>query len=207
MTKEEAIKYLLAEEVDFLATEVEQHEEFAEEETGEMQIEMYKDNLKRLEAFQVIFGALDPSIDSIEALKEKAHEANEEVYGSEESTEPSEEEKELVEVLKSWEKTRTDIKKGYAWSLGLPEEYNKILAKINLEDGKARKVIGDDDDDEPEELSEDDEFTFYYYRNEVCVVYNDYADGSFSSYPKSFQKKALELIKSAIGEGKAYLAG
>jgi hypothetical protein len=38
-------------------------------------------------------------------------------------------------------------------------------------------------------------------------VYNDYADGSFSSYPKSFQKKALELIKSAIGEGKAYLAG
>jgi len=206
MTKEEAIKYLLAEEVDFLATEVEQHEEFAEEETGEMQIEMYKDNLKRLEAFQVIFGALDPSIDSIEALKEKAHEANEEVYGSEESTESGEEEKELIEVLKSWEKSRTDIKKGYAWSLGLPEEYNKILAKINLEDGKARKVIGDDDD-EPEELSEDDEFTFYYYRNEVCVVYNDYADGSFSSYSKSFQKKALELIKSAIGEGKAYLAG
>lgn len=204
MTKEEAIKYLLAEEVDFLATEVEQHEEFAEEETGEMQIEMYKSNLKRLEAFQAVFGALDPSINSIEALKEKAHEANEELYGSEESTEPSEEEKELVEVLKAWEKTRTDIKKGYAWSLGLPEEYNKILAKINLEEGEARSVIGDDD--EPAELSEDDEFTFYYYRNEVCVVLNDYADGSFGSYPESFQKKALELIKSAIEEGKAYLA-
>lgn len=203
MKTDEAIKYLLSRHVSFTVEDIEEHEEYAEEETGEYQILSYEDNLKDLDAYLAIFQALDPSIDSIETLKEKAKEAREELYGGEDpgETPSSEEEVELVNVLKEWEKTRTDIKKGFAWELALPEEYNQELAKINLETGENRHIIDEEDDIQ---ASLDDTFAFYYYRGEVCVVYCDLSDGDFSSYSEEFQKKALELVKKAIEEGTAY---
>ena len=62
-----------------------------------------------------------------------------------------------------------------------------------------KQCLFDEDLDEAQEPSDTDEFTFYTYRGRVQVIYNDYADGDFYSYPIEFQEKALEIIKKKLG--------
>ena len=198
MTQKEAIDELML-EIDYLLDEIDQHEEFEDDEQGEMQIEVYKDNKKKLEAFQVILGALDPSLGTLEGLRERAEEVKIERYGSADAgelPEPSETELKLVEILGPWCK-KVEKETGFGAEFKLTDEENLELAKINAEQGKKHVVIDDDPDDVPE-ASEDDIFSFYTYRGRVQVIYNDYADGDFYSYPEEFQEKALEIIKKKL---------
>jgi len=198
MTQKEAIDELML-EIDYLLDEIDQHEEFEDDEQGEMQIEIYQDNKKKLEAFRVILGALDPSLGTLEGLRERASKVKEERYGSADAgelPEPSEIELKLVEILGPWCKNY-EKETGYGAEFKLTDEENLELAKINAEQGKKHIVIDDDPDDVPE-ASEDDVFTFYTYRGRVQVVYNDYADGDFCDYPEEFQEKALEIIKKKL---------
>ena len=198
MTQKEAIDELML-EIDYLLDEIDQHEEFEDDEQGEMQIEIYQDNKKKLEAFRVILGALDPSLGTLEGLRERASKVKEERYGSADAgelPEPSEIELKLVEILGPWCKNY-EKETGYGAEFKLTDEENLELAKINAEQGKKHIVIDDDPDDVPE-ASEDDVFTFYTYRGRVQVVYNDYADGDFCDYSEAFQEKALEIIKKKL---------
>ena len=191
MTQKEAIETLLL-GIKITFDEVEEHEEFADDEQGEYQIQTYEDNKRELEAYTVILGAIDPELGTLEGLKKRCLEFVESEYGSGagELPEPNEIEKELYEILNPWYKeTSMDFE---------PEdEENAILAKINMEKGEKRAVVGDDEDD-VEDPSEDDYFAFYPYRGRIQVVYNDYADGDFCTYPIEFQKKALEIIKKKL---------
>lgn len=198
MTQKEAIDELIP-EINFLLDEIEQHEEFEEEEQGEYQIKIYEDNKKKLEAFQVVLGALDPSLKTVEGLRERFEQVMTERYGSADAgklPEPNETELKLVEILSPWCK-KVEKETGFAAEFKLTDEENSVLAKINVEQGKKRVVIDDDPDDVPE-ASEEDMFTFYTYRGRVQVVYNDYADGDFCSYPEEFQEKAYEIIKERL---------
>lgn len=189
MTQKEAIDELML-EIDYLLDEIDQHEEFEDDEQGEMQIEIYQDNKRKLEAFQVILGELDPELKTLEGLRGRASKVKEERYGSEcsgELPEPSETELKLVEILGPWCKNY-EKETGYGASFKLAPEENLELAKINSE---ATNDPGDDD-------LGDDSFTFYTYRGRVQVVYNDYADGDFCDYPEAFQEKALEIIKKKL---------
>ena len=198
MTQKEAIDELML-EIDYLLDEIDQHEEFEDEEQGEMQIEVYEDNKKKLEAFRVILGALDPSLGTLEGLRERASKVKEERYGSADAgelPEPSETETKLVEILGPWCKNY-EKETGYGAEFKLTPEENLELAKINAAEGKKHVVYDDDPEDIPD-ASEDDTFTFYTYRGRVQVVYNDYADGDFCDYPEEFQEKAYEIIKAKI---------
>jgi len=198
MTQKEAIDELMF-EIDFLFDEIDQHEEFEDEEQGEMQIEVYEDNKKKLEAFRVILGALDPSLGTLDGLRERASKVKEDRYGSEcagELPEPSETETKLVEILGPWCKNY-EKETGYGAEFKLTPEENLVLAKINAAEGKKHVVYDDNPEDIPD-ASEDDIFTFYTYRGRVQVVYNDYADGDFCDYPEEFQEKALEIIKKKL---------
>ena len=198
MTQKEAIDELML-EIDFLFDEIDQHEEFEDEEQGEMQIEVYENNKKKLEAFQVILGELDPELKTLEGLRERASKVKEERYGSADAgelPEPSEIELKLVEILGPWCK-KVEKETGYGAEFKLTDEENLELAKINAAEGKKHVVYDDDPEDIPD-ASEDDTFTFYTYRGRVQVVYNDYADGDFCDYPEEFQEKALEIIKKKL---------
>jgi hypothetical protein len=198
MTQKEAIDELML-EIDYLLDEIDQHEEFEDDEQGEMQIEIYQDNKRKLEAFQVILGELDPELKTLEGLRERASKVKEERYGSVDAgdlPEPSEIETKLVEILGPWCKNY-EKETGYGASFELAPEENLELAKINAEQGKKHIVYDDDPEDIPD-ASEDDTFTFYTYRGRVQVVYNDYADGDFCDYPEEFQEKAYEIIKAKI---------
>ena len=189
MTQKEAIDELML-EIDYLLDEVDQHEKFEDDEQGEMQIEIYQDNKRKLEAFQVILGELDPELKTLEGLRERAQKVKEERYGSDnagELPEPSETETKLVEILGPWCKNY-EKETGYGASFKLDPEENLELAKINAAEGN---------DPEDDDLG-DDSFTFYTYRGRVQVVYNDYADGDFCDYSEAFQEKALEIIKKKL---------
>lgn len=199
MTQKEAIDELIL-EVDYLLDEIEQHEEFEDEEQGEFQIQIYEENKRKIEAFQLIFGTLDPSLSTIEGLRERCDQVKEERYGSSEVgklPEPSEFEKELVEILTPWYKKEVENNGGYGTQLDLDTDENAILAKINMEKGEKQVVVGDEPDD-VDEPCDSDTFAFYPYRGRICVVYNEYADGDFFSYPIEFQEKALEIIKKKL---------
>lgn len=187
MTLEEAVKELITNDIRWAIEEIENHEDFEEEELEEWQIEEYESYKKKLEAFRIVLGKINPEFSTDEeGFIKKCKEVIREIYGEEEpNEEPSEIEVELYELLKG----KGDFR--------LPNEDNLILAKINMEDGKKRVLI-DEDPEDAEDPSEDDVFDFYSYRGKVFVGYNGYADGSFSSYPLRFQEKALELIKQRI---------
>lgn len=187
MTLEEAVKELITNDIRWAIEEIEDHEDFEEEELEEWQIEDYESYKKKLEAFRIVLGKINPEFSTDEeGFIKKCKEVIREIYGEEEpNEEPSEIEVELYELLKG----KGDFR--------LPNEDNLILAKINMEDGKKRVLI-DEDPEDAEDPSEDDVFDFYSYRGKVFVGYNGYADGSFSSYPLRFQEKALELIKQRI---------
>jgi len=190
MTQKEAIDELML-EIDYLFDEVDQHEEFEDDEQGEMQIEIYQDNKRKLGAFQVILGELDPELKTLEGLRERAQKVKEERYGSDDAgelPEPSETETKLVEILGPWCKNY-EKETGYGASFKLTPEENLELAKINA---------AEDDQEDISEASENDTFTFYTYRGRVQVVYNDYADGDFCDYSEAFQEKALEIIKKKL---------
>ena len=198
MTQKEAIDELML-EIDYLLDEIDQHEEFEDDEQGEMQIEIYQDNKRKLEAFQVILGDLDTELKTTEGLRERASKVKEERYGSDDAGElpdPSETETKLVEILGPWCKNY-EKETGYGASFELAPEENLELAKINAAEGKKHVVYDDDPEDIPD-ASEDDTFTFYTHRGRVQVVYNDYADGDFCDYPEEFQEKALEIIKKKL---------
>ena len=189
MTQKEAIDELML-EIDYLLDEVDQHEKFEDDEQGEMQIEIYQDNKRKLEAFQVILGELGPELKTLEGLRERASKVKEERYGSDDAgelPEPSETETKLVEILGPWCKNY-EKETGYGASFKLDPEENLELAKINAAEGN---------DPEDDDLG-DDSFTFYTYRGRVQVVYNDYADGDFCDYSEAFQEKALEIIKKKL---------
>lgn len=199
MTQKEAIDELIL-EVGYLLDEIEQHEEFEDEEQGEFQIQIYEENKRKIEAFQLILGALDPSLSTVEGLRARCDQVKEERYGSSEVgklPEPNEIEKELVEILTPWYKKEVESNGGYGTQLDLETDENAILAKINMEKGEKQVVVGDSpaDVDEP---CDSDTFAFYPYRGRICVVYNEYADGDFYSYPIEFQEKALEIIKKKL---------
>ena len=203
MTQKEAIDELIL-KVDYLLDEIEQHEKFEDEEQGEFQILAYEENKKRVEAYLVTLGALDSSLSTIEGLRARCSQVKEERYGSSDAfkqPEPNEIEKELAEILTPWYKEEVKNNGGYGTQLNLETDENAILAKIYMEKGEKQAVIGDDpaDVDEP---CDSDTFAFYPYRGRVQVIYNEYADGDFYSYPIEFQEKALEIIKKKLKEGK-----
>lgn len=202
MTQKEAIDELIL-EVDYLLDEIEQHEEFEDEEQGEFQIQIYEENKRKIEAFQLILGALDPTLSTVEGLRARCDQVKEEKYGSTsagELPEPSEFEKQLYEILNPWCKKESEENGNCAVEFTLDVEENAQLAKINMEKGE-KQCLFDENPDEAPEPSDADEFTFYTYRGRVQVVYNDYADGDFYSYPIEFQEKALEIIKKKLEEG------
>ncbi len=203
MTQKEAIDELMI-EIGFILDEVEEHEEYEDQEQGEYQIQTYEDNKRKLEAYTVILGAIDPSLGTIEGLRTRCDQVREEAYGSSdafEQPEPNEIEKELAEILTPWYKEAQKSSGGYETEFELSDEDNKILAKINMEKGEKRAMFDEDFEDAPE-LAEDDTFTFTPYRGRIIVGYNGYADGDFYSYPIEFQEKALEIIKKKLEEGK-----
>ena len=200
MTQKEAIDELIMDVVYYL-DEIEQHEEFEDEEQDESQIQIYEENKRKVEAFQLVFGALDPSLSTIEGLQARCDQVREEKYGASDAgklPEPSEFEKELAKILTPWYKKEVKIN-GYG-RFDLEDDENEILAKINMEKGGKHVVVGDDPDD-VDEASESDSFAFYPYRGRVQVIYNDYSDGDFCDYPIEFQEKALEFIKKKLEEG------
>ena len=201
MELKEAIDELIL-DVDYTLEEIENHEEFEEEEQGEYQIQAYEDNKKKLEAYLIIFGTLDPTLKTIEGLRARCNQVKEERYGSAsagELPEPSEAEENLEKILTPWCQQAEKENGGCGVEFELSEEENKELAKINAEKGEKRVIFDEDPDDVPE-ASEEDTFTYYTYRGRVQVIYNDYADGDFYSYPIEFQEKAYEIIKKKIGE-------
>jgi len=203
MTQKEAIDELILNEVDYLVEEIVNHEKFADEEQGEFQIKAYEENKKRLEAYRIILGALDSSLSTVGGLIARCYAVKEERYGSVsagELPEPSEFEKQLYEILNPWCKKESEENGGCAVEFTLDVEENAQLAKINMEKGE-KQCLFDEDPDEAPEPSDADEFTFYTYRGRVQVIYNDYADGDFFSYPIEFQEKALEIIKKKLEEG------
>lgn len=203
MTSKEAIDQLILNEVWFKIEQINEHEEWAEDEQGEYQLRSYEENKKSLDAYIALFSSIDPELSSKEAIWKRYEELDEKECGeTSEKREVGEVEKELFELLNPWYKEAEKANGGFATSFTLSDEENYILAKINLEEGNPRKVVGMDEEDDDEELepSEDDTFSFYPYRGEVFVEYNDYSDGNFSSYPEAFQKKALEIIKNKINK-------
>lgn len=201
MTQKEALDELVL-DLDYTLEEIEQHEEYADEEQGEYQLQAYEDNKRKIEASLVVFGALDPTLKTIEGLKERCDKLKEERYGSAtagELPEPSEFEKQLYEILNPWCKKESEENGGCAVEFVLDVEENAQLAKINMEKGEKQRLF-DEDTVEALEPADADEFTFYTYRGRVQVIYNDYADGDFYSYPIEFQEKAYEIIKKKIGE-------
>ena len=201
MELKEAIDELIL-GVDYVLEEIEDHEKFEEEEQGEYQIQAYETNKKQLEAYLVVFGALDPTLKTVEGLRARCNQVKEEKYGSssaDELPEPSEAEENLERILTPWCKQAEKDNGGYAVEFELSEEENKELAKINVEEGSKRVIFDEDPDDVPE-ASEEDTFTFYTYRGRVQVIYNGEADGDFCSYPIEFQEKAYEIINKKIGE-------
>jgi len=199
MTQKEAIDELIL-NVDYILDEIEQHERFEDEEQGEFQIQAYERNKKNLEAYQVVFGALDPSLSTIEGLRARCNRVKEERYGSSDAgkfPEPSEFEKELAEILTPWYKKEVENNGGYGTQLDLETDENAVLAKIYMEKGEKQVVIGDEPDD-VDEPCDSDTFAFYPYRGRIQVIYNEYADGEFCDYPIEFQEKALEIIKKKL---------
>ena len=193
MTTKEAIDELIL-DVDFILEEIEDHEEFEDSEQEEMQVQIYEDNKKKLEAYQVIFGAIDPSLSTVEGLRNRCEQVRMEKYGSSDAgklPDPSEEEVELADILSSTLFASDEDE------FSLDDDENAILAKINVEKGGKHVVVDDDPSDVPEPC-ESDTFTFYVYRGRVQVIYNNYADGDFCEYPIEFQEKALEIIKKKL---------
>lgn len=191
MEIKEAINELLP-NLSFIIEEIEEHEEYADEETGEYQIQAYENNKKELEAFMTLFSAVDPTLKTIDDIKKRI----EEVEGTEVEEEHTEEEKELAGILKSW-REKQDTPKEYACDFELTVEENKELAILNVKTAKGSRRLVTEPDDEIMP-SETDDFAFYQYRGEVCVILNGYADGSFNSYAPEWQKKALEIIKKKV---------
>ena len=113
MTQKEAIDEIIM-HVGFIVEEIEEHEEFAEVETGEYQIMSYENNKKELEAFIIVLGALDPSLSTVEGIKERYEEVKEAKYGPQEEDEPGEIEKQVVEILGPWFEERMKENPGYA---------------------------------------------------------------------------------------------
>lgn len=201
MTQQEAINEVIM-HVGFIIEEVEQHEEFADEETGEYQIMTYENNKKELEAYTIILGTIDPSLSTVEGIKERYRSVREELYGPQEDSEPGEIEKEIVEILGPWFKEKMKENPDFAPDdFSLTEEENAELARIYIEEeGRKRVIIGDDEEDTPDP-SEEDTFEFNVYRGRVNVIYNWEADCDFCTFPEKFQEKALELIRKHIEEG------
>ena len=81
MTQKEAIDELIL-DVDYTLEEIENHEKFEDEEQGEYQIQAYEDNKKKLEAYLIVSGALDPSLSTVEGLRARCDQVKEEVYGT-----------------------------------------------------------------------------------------------------------------------------
>ena len=199
MTQKEAIDELIL-GVDYTLEEIENHERFEDEEQGEYQIQAYEDNKKRLEAYLIVFGALDPSLSTVEGLRARCDQVKEERYGSSDAgklPEPNEIEKELAEILTPWYKEEVKNNGGYGTQLDLETDENAVLAKIYMEKGEKQVVIGDEPDD-VDEPCDSDTFAFYPYRGRIQVIYNEYADGEFCDYPIEFQEKALEIIKKKL---------
>ena len=180
MTLEEAVNELV-QNAYFRLNDIEQHEEFADQETDEGQLYFYEGNKKELEAYCIVLGKIDPELSTRDGIRERY---NKVFGGSEEKPGPTPEEVELCSILNGKE------------DLELTSEENKELAKINKDTGFKKVVIGDDPEACPNP-SEDDMFVFYSYRGRVAVIYNDYADCNFSDdFSPEFQKKALEIIKN-----------
>lgn len=198
MTQKEAIDEIIM-HVGFVISEIKDHERFEEDEQNEGQIKIYEENKKEVEAYTVVLGSIDPKLSTMDGIYERYLQVNEERYGSSDAgalPEPNETELKLVEILSPWCK-KVEQETGFGAEFQLTDEENLELAKINADQGDKHVVIDDDPDDIPE-ASEDDTFTFYTYRGRVQVIYNDYADGDFCSYPEAFQKKAYEIIKGKI---------
>lgn len=200
MTTKEALNELIY-SVGFLFDEIEQHEEFAEEEQGEYQIERYEKNKKELEAWLIIFSALEPEIKTLDDLKARVESVEEEA-GYTGEPDPSELETKFYEILNVWYKEELKkLPEGYGTQFeGLTKEEQKELARIYMKDGEKRVVI-DDDPANCDEPCEDDVFYFYPWRGRIQVVYNNYADCDFYSFPEEFQEKAYELVKKHLEEG------
>lgn len=202
MTQKEAIDELIL-DVSFTIEEIEEHEEFAEEETGEYQIMAYENNKRKLEAYIVILGALDPTLSTIEGLKARCEVVKEEKYGPQEKDEPGEIEKEIVKILAPWFEEKMKENPGYAPDdFALTDEENAELAKIYLEEGGEKRVIYGDEEEDTPAPAETDNFAFSVYRGRASVIYNWYADCDFNTFPERFQEKALEIIKKHFEEGK-----
>ncbi len=190
MEIKEAINQLLP-NLEFIISEIEEHEKFEEDEQGEYQIMSYENNKKELEAYLTLFSALDSDIKTVEDIKNRI----EEIYGKIEEPEHTDEEKELASILKDW-REKQETPKEYACDFELTVEENKELALLNLQTSKIKRVMVTDG----EEIvpTEDDNFAFYQYRGDVCVILNGDSDGDFSSYAQEWQKKALEIIKKKV---------
>lgn len=202
MTQKEAIDEIIM-HVGFTIEEVEQHEMFAEDETGEYQIMTYENNKKELEAYSVVLGALDPTLSTVDGLKKRYEAVREEKYGPQEPDEPGEIEKEVVKILDPWFKEKMRENPGYAPDdFALTDEENAELAKIYLEEGGEKRVIYGDEEEDTPAPAETDNFAFSVYRGRASVVYNWYADCDFNTFPERFQEKALEFIKKHFEEGK-----
>ena len=147
MTQKEAIETLFL-GIKIIFDEIEDHEEFADEEQGEFQIENYERCKRELEAYTVILGAIDPELGTLEGLRKRSFEFVESKYGQDagELPEPSKFEKELYEILNPWHK-KIQEETGYSDDFGLSEEENKVLAKINIEKGRKRVRIDEEEDD------------------------------------------------------------
>ena len=201
MTQKEAIDEVIM-HVGFIVEEIEEHEEFAEVETGEYQIMSYEDNKKELEAFIIVLGALDPSLSTVEGIKERYEAVKEAKYGPQEPDEPGEIEKQVVEILGPWFEEKMKENPGYAPDdFALTDEENAELAKIYLEEGGEKRVIYGDEEEDTPAPAETDNFAFSVYRGRASVIYNWYADCDFNTFPERFQEKALEFIKKHFEEG------
>ena len=163
--------------------------------SGEFQIMTYEDNKRKLEAYTVILGTLDPTLSTLEGLKERYEKVREEKFGPQEPDEPGEIEKEVAKVVKSiLERDDADDE------LYLDDEENVALARIYIEEDGRKRVILDDSEEDTPEPSVDDTFSFYVFRGRVCVDYNDSADCDFDTFPKRFQEKVLEIVKKRFEE-------
>lgn len=174
MTVQEAINLLISHHVGFTIDDLEESEKFPDAYDAEM-VEMWKEELK---AYLVIFGKLDPSLSTIEAIKTRSEEI-EENENYEYDSEPGEVETELCELLDPWYSEETE-KLGCGTQFELTEEENEELRKVN------DLIIYEE--------SGGDTFAFYPYKGRVCVIYNEESDIDFCEYGEEFQKKALEII-------------
>lgn len=178
MTTQEAIDELIY-LVGYNIEEIEQYEEFPDD----MDEEMNEINKKHLEAYITIFGQLDPSLSTIEGIKERIEKVKEE--SGEVDEEPSEIETELFNLLDPWYKKAVKENGGYGTQLELTEEESNELIDIMAEN--------------PEEVDDEDRciFGFYPYKGRVCVIFME-SDMDFSGFSKEFQEKSSELIKKHL---------